>query len=325
MLPASLLLRNELEAVDRLTLEFIRTGSKDIDTKTELVLSNKGKQVRPLLLLLTSKMAGYDQGLDNSLYAAAIELLHSATLVHDDIVDNSTYRRGIECAHLKFGNKTSVLIGDHFFVRTLKVVTEKRNIDIIECFAKAASALVEGELFQLAFIKSKNIEEKDYLTLIEKKTAYLMGISTKIPGILMGKDTKAFFEFGVNFGMAFQIVDDVMDLNTAGEKIGKSTLLDLQNGMMTLPVIHLLHQGGRKYKALIWSLLKNENMDSKAEIYAELRDCLESTGAMRYALDLAQNYIRKNDAFLSSFEPSAWRDGLEELSNFVVQRSLQCK
>ena len=236
------LVREDLKAVDDLLINRLESEVALINQVSSYIINAGGKRIRPLLVVLMSRALGY-QGIIHHVMAVVIELIHTATLIHDDIVDESKVRRGTETPNQVWGNAASVLVGDFIYSRAFEIMVEPNSMDIMKVLSKATNAIAEGEVLQLLNIGNKELNEADYLKVIEKKTACLFQAATQISAIISDSDSSIenqMKSFGLNLGNAFQIVDDLLDYQSNEELLGKRIGDDLSEGKMTLPLIHSL-------------------------------------------------------------------------------------
>src|SRR3989441_7970409 len=238
-------IRADLDQVDR---EFERHLESHVDLIPKIgqyIRTSGGKRIRPAVLLMASRLAGYS-GDRGALYAAVVEFIHTATLVHDDIIDDSDLRRGRLAVHSRWGNDITVLLGDYLYIKSMALALTHDALEIIRLLCDVTLHMIEGELYQLTKNGDADITEDEHFDIIRRKTAYLFGGCAQIGGLL-GKVTRdqeeALREYGFNLGIAFQIVDDLLDFTGDAAAVGKPIGADLREGKMTLPLIHLLQQG----------------------------------------------------------------------------------
>src|SRR6266487_4741764 len=237
-------IRSDLEAVDR---EFGRHIESQVDLIPKIgryIQTSGGKRVRPAVLLMASRLVGYT-GDRSILYAAVVEFIHTATLVHDDIIDDSDLRRGRLAVHSRWGNDITVLLGDYLYIKSMSMALTYDTLDIVRLLCEVTLKMIEGELYQLTKNGDADISEDEHFDIIRRKTAYLFGGCAQIGGML-GKvspeQEQALREYGFNLGIAFQVVDDLLDFTGDARDVGKPIGSDLREGKVTLPFIHLLRQ-----------------------------------------------------------------------------------
>ena len=246
-------IRDDLREVEREFARHVQSQVAVIPTIGNYIQDSGGKRIRPAVLLMAARMAGYT-GDRAVLYASVIEFIHTATLVHDDIIDESELRRGREAVHTRWGNHVTVLFGDFLYLKSMSLALSQDNLEIIRLLCDVTLRIVEGEIYQLTKNGVVELTEEEHFDIVRRKTAYLFAGCAKIGGML-GPTTReqqdALWEYGLNIGMAFQIVDDLLDFTGEEVALGKPVGGDLREGKMTLPVIHLLARGDAQAGALI--------------------------------------------------------------------------
>jgi len=290
-------------------------SSIDIVSKIgNYIFKGKGKRIRPALLILCSKLLGYHEK-EIIRYASVIEFIHTASLIHDDIVDNSSIRRGRKTIHYKWGSNISVLLGDYLYILSVKLSLND-NSNIIQSLSDIASEMIEGELLELNESWNFDIEEEKYLEIIKKKTASLFAGSCKIGALLANaskKEEDSLTCFGLNTGIAFQIIDDLLDFTSNEKTLGKPVLSDLKEGKVTLPLIHALRHEKEKVLKLIGR--KRKNFDTKG-----LLQIINESGSIEYTYKKAKDFIDKAKENLKIFSDSIYKDSLIILSDYVLTR-----
>jgi octaprenyl-diphosphate synthase len=280
----------------------------------------KGKRFRPALLLLSGQCSGslMPQHID---LAVVVELIHTATLVHDDIIDEAMVRRHVETMNSKWGRKISILFGDYLFSRAYTILSALDSQVATIIMSQTINILCEGEMVQLLRCYDAEVTESEYLSIIEKKTASLCAASCKLGAISSGankKQIEALTNYGSKIGMAFQIIDDCLDVMGKEEEMGKPINLDTQSGKLTLPFIRLVNKlpTDRKESTLELIFQNNNSKDSKAAI----ADLLEEHEAVDYAYDTARQLVKKAQEDLSVIPDSSSKTALLELGDYVVSR-----
>lgn len=287
------------------------------------VQASGGKRVRPALLLLAARLAGYT-GERAVVYASAVEFIHTATLVHDDIIDESDLRRGRLAAHSRWGNDKTVLLGDYLYISSMKLaLTYDDAIPIVRLLCDVTRRMIEGELYQLTKTGDVDISEEEYFEIIRRKTAFLFGGSAEIGGMLgatTGAQRAALRDYGFNLGVAFQLVDDLLDFTADQEALGKPVGQDLREGKVTLAAIHLLRRNGSagRARAIVRSTVENEAIDMAA--WRELSSLLRENRSTEYAYAKAVEYATAARECLDPFPPSAERSALLALPDYVLGR-----
>lgn len=287
---------------------------------TSYAIRQKGKQIRPLFVFLTSKMVG---NITESTYTAAslIELLHTATLIHDDVVDESYERRNFFSINALWKSKTSVLLGDYFLSRGLLLAVEKNDHELLDIVSNSMKEMVEGELLQLQKSRSLNITIDEYYEVIRKKTATLIASCTsggaKAAGV-SEEIIEQMYDLGINIGIAFQIKDDLFDYQDRG-KIGKPTGNDLREKKFTLPLIYSLDKSERKDRKKILRLISNGSMHK--EKIDHIVQFVKSKGGLKYAEEKMFEFKKNADDILMGFPDSEARQSLLDLVKFTVERT----
>ncbi len=305
--------------------EISKNISSEVDvvrSASAYVLQNGGKRVRPALLLLTAKLLGANAAQAAPL-AAAMEMIHAASLLHDDVLDNATIRRGKPSSNVKWGNQISILVGDFLWCRASNVIITYQNSRILESAISSVEKTTEGEILEIIKSNDFGISEDEYLKIITLKTAMLFACSCHIGSIFANaseKNEEALKNFGLNLGIAFQLADDVLDYNSSEEKFGKKAGTDLCEGKLTLPVISVLKKCSEKESHVIREALLANSMD--ITIFKEITSILNRYGTLESALVLAHNYSKKAKAQVEAFKQSIEKDALLALADYAVGRDV---
>jgi octaprenyl-diphosphate synthase len=289
-----------------------------LDKITNYIVKRKGKQVRPMFIFLSSHLCG---GVNENTYIGAglIELLHTATLVHDDVVDDSFYRRGFFSINALWKNKIAVLVGDYLLSRGLLLAVESNNFELLKIVSEAVRDMSEGELLQIEKARRLDITEDVYFEIIRQKTASLISSCCAVGAHAGGgsRDQIALLkQFGMYAGIAFQIKDDLFDYGS--DEIGKPTGIDIKEKKMTLPLIYALSKAGYLEKERIKFIVKNQSHKSKKvrEVIAWVR----ASGGIEYATQKMHDYKQRAFEILNHFEPSPYRKALSDLLTFTIER-----
>lgn len=310
----------DLEKVEQELRLFSHSPNKLISDISTYLFQTNGKRIRPALLLLCSKLLGY-KGKEHILMSTLVEAIHTASLIHDDIIDNSKIRRGKESIHARWGPNITVLLGDYLYIKALDLSLQSKHRQIIQILTSISARMVEGELTEYYLSGNLELAEKDYLDIINKKTASLFSASCRIGGIL-GKASKKeenyLAEYGANLGMSFQIIDDLLDFTGDEKTLGKPILCDLSEGRITLPLIYTLNNDGRENKKRVIELLKQKNQDR--ESLEEILKIVKSNGALDYTHKKAEEFSHKSREIISQFPKSAQQEALSLLSEFILKR-----
>jgi octaprenyl-diphosphate synthase len=284
------------------------------------ILSSGGKRLRPLLLLLSARVCDYT-GQDHIRLGCALEYLHTATLLHDDVIDHADIRRGESAAHVLWGNQATILAGDYLFAKALSLAGSSEDLRVVKVFADISTCLSEAELLQIERCGDLSLSEQDYFHIIRNKTASLLGAAAKIGGMISGasqEELDALHAYGTSLGMAFQIVDDVLDYRSNQQEFGKTIGKDICEGSPTLPLILALEDCSEKERERLGSLLTDSVLRERHldEILALIDRC----GGTRRALEVAGDFARQAEASLDAFvgREHAWV--LSELAQYVVRR-----
>src|SRR5437763_10605028 len=314
-------IRADLEEVDQ---EFGRHIQSQVDLIPKIgqyIQTSGGKRMRPAVLLMASRLSGY-QGERSILCAAVVEFIHTATLVHDDIIDDSDLRRGRLAVHSRWGNDITVLLGDYLYIKSMALALTHDALEIIRLLCDVTLRMIEGELYQLTKNGDADITEEEHFDIIRRKTAYLFGGCAQIGGMLgqvNSEQEQALREYGFNLGIAFQLVDDLLDFTGDTAAVGKPIGSDLREGKVTLPLIHLLRQssdgvGSRIVRDIIAA------RSVVAEQWDELLRCLKDHASIDYAYRRAVEYADRAKKPLYAFPPSSERDALLALPDYVLSR-----
>jgi len=313
--------RDELAKVEREFARHLESRVELIPQMGKYVQMSGGKRVRPAVLLLAARLCGYT-GDRAVLNAAVVEFIHTATLVHDDIIDGAETRRGRLTAHSRWGSDITVLLGDYLYIRSMAMALTQDTLEVVRLLCDATLKMIEGELYQLTKTGDATITEEDHFEIIRRKTAYLFAGCAEIGGVLGQCTTEqrtALREYGFNLGLAFQIVDDVLDYMAEEARLGKPIGGDLREGKVTLPIILLLQRTGPDVAAMIQTVVADGQVTP--ETWRTIRDLLERHGAIDAAFDRAVAYGERAKAHLASaFGPSPERDGLISLADYVLSR-----
>lgn len=279
-----------------------------------------GKRVRPLLTLAAARLLGYE-GSHHHLLAATVEFIHTATLLHDDVVDESRQRRGRPTANLLWDNKSSVLVGDYLFARSFQLMTETGSMRVMEILSNAAATIAEGEVLQLTAAQDLATTEDIYLQVVRGKTAALFSAATEVGGVIAGgtpAEVAALYDYGDALGIAFQIVDDILDYSGATETIGKNTGDDFRERKLTLPVIKAVARADADERAF-WdrTIARGDQQDGDLEQALAL---LARHGAIESARADALGWAARARTALEALPEGELRGLLSELADFVVAR-----
>jgi len=300
-------LSSEVDLVEKISDYHLKTG---------------GKRLRALLTLISSKMCGYKKGVRDINLAACVELIHSATLLHDDVIDNSLIRRGKKTSNLIWGNKSSILTGDYLLSRCFEMMVEDGNLEVLKLLATTSTKIAQGEILQLQHKSEIDLLEETYLKIIYSKTAVLFSAATKVGAILSEKNVKekeALESYGKNLGLTFQIADDALDYNSELNQFGKKIGNDFYEGKITLPVILLFQQVNDTEKKKLKDIFK-KNIRSENDFKFTL-DLIYKYKIISKCYKRAEHFINLASNSLSIFQNSKEKKVLENLTNFSLERS----
>tara|TARA_B100000902_G_scaffold399653_1_gene471604 strand:+ start:960 stop:1826 length:867 start_codon:yes stop_codon:yes gene_type:complete len=283
------------------------------------IIKRKGKQMRPMFVLLSAKLFGQ---IDEKTYRAAsmIELLHTATLVHDDVIDESNFRRGFFSVNALWKNKIAVLVGDFLLSKGLLLAVKNEEFDLLKIMSKAVQEMSEGELLQIEKARKFDVNETVYFNIIRQKTATLIAAccASGCISVTQNKEiVRKMHLFGEKAGMAFQIKDDLFDY-TKSTLIGKPTAIDIREQKMTLPLIYTINTVDKKLKKYIINIIKNYNKDEKK--VAKIVKIVEENGGIKYAKEKMALYHKEALEILNEFEDNQANQSLRLLLDYVVNR-----
>lgn len=311
------LVSDDMQNVNAIIIDEMQSDVDLIPKLAGYLIASGGKRIRPLLTLASGKLCGYEGKRTHGL-SAAVEFIHTATLLHDDVVDESDKRRGQDSANIIFGNQASVLVGDFLFSRAFQLMVDDGSLDVLRVLSSASAVIAEGEVLQLSTTTNIDTTLEDYLKVIESKTAALFAAACEIGPIIAGMEKdkqEALRLYGENLGVAFQIVDDILDYSSNQSRLGKSVGDDFKEGKMTLPVILAMKTTDKDFwKRVISDLDQNENDFDKALGF------IKQTDSLTKSMDYARTYAEKAKQSLDSFEDSKIKSIFIDLADFVVNR-----
>jgi octaprenyl-diphosphate synthase len=314
------LVREDLERVEReISLESV-ASVETVTTITQYLQSGGGKRLRPILVLLCGKLVG--QTTDASIrMAAVVEMIHTATLVHDDVIDVAKSRRGRPSPNVIWGNHTSVLAGDWLYMQAFQVALRERNFHVLDLLIGLTQMMVEGELLQLERIGRAAVSEADYMELVHRKTASLFSACARLGAICGGADDSTenrLGDFAWNLGMAFQLVDDVLDFTSSEKMLGKPVGNDLREGKVTLPLIYAMEVATPEERKLIDTVLTDGNYESVP--FLKILQMIRKYRGIERAMERAQSFTDKARAQLLEFQSSKYQRALLAVTDLVTER-----
>ncbi len=316
----STLLAEDLVAVNQLIVERLESRAPLIPDLARHIIAAGGKRLRPLLALAAARLCGYE-GPRHRKLAASVEFIHTATLLHDDVVDGSDLRRGQPSANAIFGNQASILVGDFLFSRAFQLMVEDGSIDVLRILSNASAVISEGEVLQLTAKNDYAISEQIYLDVVQAKTAELFAAACRVGAVVSARpaaEEEALRAFGLNLGIAFQIVDDVLDYDAAQERLGKTIGDDFREGKVTLPVILAIHRGNEAERAF-WQRTLGQQDQRKGDL-PHAQDLLRRHGALRDSLERARHYGAIARDALGLFADNPFKKALQDIVDFTTER-----
>ncbi|MDR3158014.1 MAG: octaprenyl diphosphate synthase [Zoogloeaceae bacterium] len=313
------LIGEDMQAVDAVIRQRLYSDVALVRQVAEYIIAGGGKRMRPALVLLAAGALGYTGRQQHEL-AAVVEFIHTATLLHDDVVDASELRRGRETANTMFGNAASVLVGDFLYSRAFQIMVQAGNMNIMRVLSDATNLIAEGEVLQLMNCHDANVDEANYLQVIRYKTAKLFEAAAQLGAILAGASPeveRGLADYGTYLGMAFQLVDDVLDYSGQEADTGKHLGDDLAEGKPTLPLIYVLQHGTPEEAASVKRAIEHGGRDDFPVVLAAIR----RSGALNYARKCARKTAEQARAAISLLPNTNYKRTLLELASFAVDRS----
>ncbi|TLX55962.1 octaprenyl-diphosphate synthase [Stutzerimonas nosocomialis] len=310
---------DDFAAVDGIIRKQLTSRVPLVEKIGDYITSAGGKRLRPLLVLLSGKSLGYEDE-QLRLLAGIIEFLHTSTLLHDDVVDMSGMRRGRSTANALWGNAPSVLVGDFLYARSFEMMVELGSMDVMRIISQATRVIAEGEVLQLSKVRDASTTEATYMEVIRGKTAMLFEASTHSAATLAQapvEQREALRTFGDHLGVAFQLVDDLLDYQGDSDALGKNVGDDLAEGKPTLPLIRTMSHGTPEQAALVRHAIQKGGIEDLESI----RSAVEASGALAYTAELARDYAERAIACLEVVPANRYRDALIELTRFAVART----
>ena len=310
----------DMASVDALIIDRMQSPVGMIPNLAEHLVGAGGKRLRPLLTIAAANMCEYS-GTSHHKLAAAVEFIHSATLLHDDVVDESALRRGKKPANLIWGNSASILVGDFLFARAFNLMVETDSMPALGILSNAASVIAEGEVQQLAALRNMSMSEADYTDVIKAKTAELFAAATEVAPVIANRpqaEREALREYGMKLGLAFQLVDDALDYGGFESALGKSIGDDFREGKMTLPVIRAV-AAADEAETEFWHRVIVDHDQNDVDLETAV-SYLRKAGALQSTMDLAKTYSAGAAGALDIFPASPWRKSLQDLAGYVVAR-----
>ena len=311
---------NEMEVFEEKFSKLMLSNVPLLNRITHYIIRRKGKQMRPMLIFLCSKLLNNGK-VNEKVYrgASVIELIHTATLIHDDVVDESNKRRGFFSINAKWKNKIAVLVGDFLLSKGMLLCIDNKDYDILDVISESVKQMSEGELLQIEKSKKLNIDEKTYFEIIQKKTASLISSCCKIAAISVNSNSnqvKKISKLGLYIGIAFQIKDDLFDYGK--KRIGKPTGIDIKQKKLTLPLIYALNNVDKKNRKWLISSLKNKSKNRV--LINQIISVVKEVGGLDYAIETMNKYHKLALDELEFFKESSYKESLTLMINYVIQR-----
>lgn len=317
------LVSDDLSTVNNIIAKNLDSDVALINQLGAYIIQAGGKRLRPVALLLTAKAANsdaYETGPNQTLLAAIIEFIHTATLLHDDVVDESEMRRGTETANEVFGNAASVLVGDYLYSRAFQMMVEVGSMRVMEILSHTTNRIAEGEVMQLMNCGSADTSEQQYMDTIQSKTAILFEASTQLGAVITKQAStveSAMAAYGLHLGTAFQLMDDILDYTANAEHMGKNVGDDLAEGKPTLPLINAIERSDGIDKELLRNAITNANREKLDDVL----EIIERTGSLAYTARVARKEAKLAQDALDVLAESKYKTALMQLAQFSVERT----
>lgn len=313
----------ELKTVDQQLLDVFKSNAFIIPMVGRHILSSGGKRMRPLFLLLSADLCNY-KGEDRTLFAAIIEAIHTASLLHDDVIDSAEIRRGKEPAHSIWGNQVVILVGDFLYSNALRIAVNQKNQKIMEALSSATTGMTEGEILQLSKIGDPAITEEEYFKIVSAKTGVLISAACRIAAILANASEEqeiALARFGLKVGIAFQLADDILDYAAKQKKLGKKLGKDLEEGKITMPMIYLLKAAGEAEKDEVKNIIsevKEQGLSSHG--LKRIMDLFSKYNAVEESFKAADRLVNEAKSSLDPFSSSKEKEAMFAMADYAIQR-----
>ena len=318
-------LASDLEIINKIILDFSEGKSSLIKDISLYIVESGGKRIRPILLILSAKMCGTNSGNTHHNLAACIELIHTATLLHDDVIDNSQVRRGKKTANAIWDNKANILVGDYIFSIAFQLMVKSNDLRILDLLSKTSSIIADGEIMQLQNSNNIFLSEEKYLEIIYSKTAILFSASCEV-GALMNnckeQEITALRDFGKNLGLIFQIIDDILDYSSSENMLGKDIGNDFFEGKVTIPIIYTYQMASQQEKLFIEEVFSKNflNNNKNQNEFAKILDLINKYKAFEIAKDLSCKFKNTSIKSLDIFPQSKYKEMLISILNHSIER-----
>jgi octaprenyl-diphosphate synthase len=308
----------DITATNQLIFNELKSDVALINQLGFYIVNSGGKRLRPNLVLLSANALNYT-GHHHHTLAAVIEFIHTATLLHDDVVDDSSLRRGKETANALFGNEASVLTGDFLYSRAFQMMNRVDSMAVMDLLADTTNLIAEGEVLQLMNCNEPDISESDYYEVIRRKTAILFAAACELGAILAGRDDlrESMHQYGLNLGMAFQVVDDLLDYISSADAMGKNVGDDLAEGKPTLPVMYAMQHGSSEQSDIIRNAIKQGDNSQLSDVLL----AIQQTGALDYCRKQAERFSNQANQALETLPESQYKQALLQLTELALART----
>jgi octaprenyl-diphosphate synthase len=309
---------DDFKAVNETIHQQLVSNVPMVEKIADHIISSGGKRLRPMIVLLAAGLTNSTSDQQHQL-ATVIEFLHTATLLHDDVVDTSELRRGKPTANAQWGNAASVLVGDFLYARSFELLVKIGHLGVMDALAATTRKIAEGEVLQLTNVRNPDTSEAQYLKVIEGKTAILFQACGECAGLIAGateQECAALASFGLNLGLAFQLIDDVLDYSGEAEKLGKNVGDDLAEGKPTLPIIHAMANCSEQERTLIRKCIRKGSLEQLDDIM----QIMNQHGSLTYTIQQAEHCAEKAKQALSIFPESIFKQAMFALADLSVQR-----
>lgn len=314
--------RADLNGVDLQIEKHVDSDVPLINQVALYILTSGGKRIRPLLLMIASRLGRDEAPVEHAVtLASAVEYIHAATLLHDDVLDEAALRRGKDPAHALWGNRATILVGDYLYTKAVCLAVQLGSLEIDSILAHACRIMAEGEALQLLHCGDLTLTDEAYLKIVECKTAALLSAACRLGGVISGAswdEKEALARFGRHLGIAYQVADDTLDYVADQGRLGKALGKDLSEGKITLPLLHLLRTASAGERSVIETVIR-EGQASPSQLQ-DILDLMQTYGSTVYALDVARRHIAVAQHSLDGFEPSRHRQALSAVAEYVVSR-----
>ena len=316
------LVKDKLDQVNQRIKYKLASEINLIHKITNYHLKSGGKRIRPLLTLGSAKLCGYAEGDRDVNLAACVELIHNATLLHDDVIDNSDLRRGIKTPNVIWGNQSSILVGDYLLSRCFEMMVEDGSQEVLKLLSSTSSKIAQGEVSQLEYKSEIDVLEETYFKIINSKTAALFAAATRVGACITNKNRKekdALESYGRNLGLAFQIADDALDYYSTNKIFGKEIGKDFYEGKVTLPAIFLHQKANLSERIFLEKIFKKKNRSEKE--FIQMQNLIKKYDSISDCFKRAEYFVNTSYNALNTFNPSKEKSILQNLTSFSLERS----